>query len=100
MGALKRDDDLGQEIGGRNSRGDDGQRAGDRLTKLADATRRLYQQRMRAEDVIGQELPGRCQLTPTRSTLDQLHPGLSLHLGDVLGDGGLTDLQLTRRRRE
>jgi len=43
--------------------------------------------------VIGEELPGRSQLAAPRSPLDQLNPGLPLHVGDVLGDGRLTDTQ-------
>ena len=76
------------------------QRTGDSLTELADAPGGLREKRLRAEHVIGEELPGGSQLAAPGSALDQLHPGLPLHVRDVLGDGGLTDAELPRRRRE
>ena len=65
-----------------------------------DAPGGLGQKRLGAEHVIGEELPGRRQLAASGAALDQLHPGLSLHLRDVLGNRGLTDAKLPRGRRE
>ena len=100
MGTLERYDDLRQEVRGGDSRRDDRQRTGDPLTEFADAPDGLGEKRLGAEHVIGEELPGRGQLAAPRSPLDQLHPGLPLHVGDVLGDGGLTDAQFPSGRRE
>ena len=100
MGTPERDDDLRQEVRGGDARRDDRQRAGDSLAEFADAARSLRKKRMGAEHVIGEKLPRRSQVAAPRSAHDQLHPRLSLHLRDVLGDGGLTDPELPRRCRE
>ena len=71
-----------------------------RCTELGDAPGGLGEERLGAEHVIGEELPGGGELAAPGSALDQLHPGLPLHVRDVLGHRGLTDAELTRGRRE
>lgn len=66
------------------------------MTELGDTPGGLGQERLGAEHVIGEELPGGSELAAPGSALDQLHPGLPLHVRDVLGHRGLTDAELAR----
>jgi hypothetical protein len=50
--------------------------------------------------MVGEELPGRGQGAAVWAAIDQLHPGGSLDLGDVLGHRRLADAELLRRGRE
>jgi hypothetical protein len=100
MRALEHRNDLGHQIGAGDARGNDRQRPGGRLTEGVDASGGLSQEGLGAEHVIGQELTGGGQVTAPASPLNQPHADLPLHIGDVLGDGGLADAELRRRRRE
>jgi hypothetical protein len=69
MRPLERYDDLRQQIRGRDARRRNGERPGHSLAEFTDAASGLREQRMSAEHVIGEELPGGRQLaTPGRRT--------------------------------
>jgi hypothetical protein len=98
VGTLEGDDDLRQEVRRGDARCDDRQGTGRSLTELTNPSGGLHEKRMGAEHVIRKELARGSQLTAPRPAHDQFHPHLPLHGRDVLGDGGLTDPELPRRR--
>jgi len=74
-----------KEVGGGNTGCRDRQRPRGRLAELGDTSRRLREQRLRAQHVVGQERPRCRQLTAPGSALDLAQSQTLLDVRDVLG---------------
>ncbi len=100
MLALERCHDVRQEICTGDARRDEREWGGGRLAEGSHAPDGLHEERLGPEHVIGEEFTGRGQRATPGLALDELHAGLPFDIGDVLGDGGLTDPNLLRGGRE